>query len=87
MKAMITVMGKDKPGIIAKVSAAVFENGANILDITQTVMKDDIFAMLMLVDVNEKNTELQKRLEECEKELEMQIRIQREELFLSMHRI
>lgn len=87
MKAMITVMGKDKPGVIANVSMTVFKQNANILDITQTVMRDDIFTMLMLVEFEDGYVELQKALAECEKEIGMQIRIQREELFLSMHRI
>lgn len=87
MKAMITVMGQDKPGIIAKVSAAVFQQKANILDITQTVMRDEFFAMIMLVELEENYAELQKEMETCAKEIGMEIKMQREEIFRSMHRI
>lgn len=87
--AVLTVMGIDKPGIIAKTSTLLFENNVNILDINQTIMKD-IFTMVMLVDVSSselKFGELSKELEEMGKELSVEIRIQHEELFKSMHRI
>jgi ACT domain-containing protein len=50
MKAVITVTGKDSKGIIAKVSAECFDKGANIIDISQSVLKD-YFAMIMLVEI------------------------------------
>ena len=51
MKAVVTVVGKDCPGIIAKVSTLLYENDINILDISQTVMSSDLFTMIMLVDM------------------------------------
>ncbi len=56
MKAVVTVTGKDKQGIIAKVSAFLWERGANIEDISQTVL-GEYFAMIMLVDVSKSTTE------------------------------
>ena len=51
MRAVVTVVGKDKTGIIAKVSAFLAEKGVNILDISQTILQD-YFAMIMLVDMS-----------------------------------
>ena len=51
MRAVVTVVGKDKTGIIAKVSALLAENGVNILDISQTIL-DEYFTMIMLVDLS-----------------------------------
>lgn len=50
MKAVVTVIGKDQKGIIAKISNILFENGVNILDISQTIMQD-MFTMIMLVNL------------------------------------
>ena len=89
MKAIVTVMGKDKPGIIAKVSTCLFENGVNILDINQTIMQD-IFTMIMLVDVSGAKvafSELSDSLETLGNSMGLSIRIQHEDLFHSMHRI
>lgn len=90
MKAVVTVLGMDRTGIIAKVSAALYRLNANILDINQTVMRDDIFTMVMLVDLTDMKAsfqELADAMNECAKELGMDIRVQREEIFHSMHRI
>ena len=89
MKAVVTVIGKDRKGIIAKVSNILFENDVNILDISQTIMQD-MFAMIMLVELESKSTtfkHIEERLEEAEKELGLSIHVQREEIFTSMHRI
>ena len=89
MKAVVTVIGKDKKGIIAKVSNILFENDVNILDISQTIMQD-MFTMIMLVDFESKSTSLKDivdKLEVAEKELGLSIHVQREEIFTSMHRI
>ncbi len=89
MKAIVTVMGKDKPGIIARVSTCLFENGVNILDINQTIMQD-IFTMIMMVDLghDEKNSaELSSQLEVLGAEIGVDIRVQNEDIFNSMHRI
>ena len=51
MRAIVSVLGQDKPGIIAHISHALYEANANILDITQTVLRDEVFAMTMLVDL------------------------------------
>lgn len=89
MKAIVTVMGKDKPGIIAKVSTCLFENGVNILDINQTIMQD-IFTMIMLVQLGgeeKNNAALGGQLEALGKEIGVDIRMQNEDIFNSMHRI
>ena len=63
MKAVVTVIGVDKPGIIAKISGKLFEENVNILDITQTIM-GDIFSMIMLVDVkSNENTPKRKNVD------------------------
>ena len=62
MNAIITVVGKDGKGIIATVSAKCAEVGANIIEISQTVLKD-YFAMIMLVDVSELNKSCSRLLE------------------------
>ena len=54
MKAVVTVIGKDQKGIIAKISNILFENGVNILDISQTIMQD-MFTMIMLVNFENEN--------------------------------
>lgn len=86
-KAVITVIGKDTVGIIAKVSNLLFEDGINILDISQTIMQD-LFTMIMLVDVKSVQVgDLQEKLDVIAKEMNLSIRVQNEEIFNSMHRI
>lgn len=89
MRAVVTVMGKDKPGIIAKTSTLLAENNVNILDITQTIVRE-IFTMVMLVELLDSSHEisaLSDALGELGKELGVEIRIQHEDIFNSMHRI
>ncbi len=89
MKAVITVIGNDKVGIIAKVSALLSECNVNILDITQTIMQD-IFTMVMITDVansNIKFTDLVDKLADLGKEMGLDIRCQHEDIFNSMHKI
>ncbi len=89
MKAIVTVSGKDKTGIIAGVSSELSKCGINILDISQTVLQD-YFAMIMLVDLEGCKVsfaELQGSLGAVGKEMRMDIRIMREEIFDAMHRI
>lgn len=89
MRAVVTVMGIDKPGIIAKVSTCLSECGVNILDINQTIMQD-IFTMVMLVDITNSKVDFSEtagRLEEVGREMEVQITFQHEDIFNSMHRI
>ncbi len=88
-KAIITVVGKDTIGIIAKVSAYLSENHVNILDISQTIVSG-FFNMMMIVDVRgmEKSfTDCQKDLGEIGAQLGVSIKCQREEIFEKMHRI
>lgn len=89
MNAVLTVMGIDKTGIIAKTSTLLYENNVNILDINQTIMQN-IFTMVMLVDVSNSDTEfsaLADKLSELGEEMGVEIRIQHEDIFNSMHRI
>lgn len=89
MKAIVTVIGKDKVGIIAQVSTALAENMVNILDISQTILQG-YFTMIMLVDLTNMKisfSELNKILEEKGKTIGLQIKVQREEVFKAMHQI
>lgn len=89
MRAVVTVTGKDKKGIIAKVSTFLAEKGVNVEDISQTIMQE-YFAMIMLVDISQIKTELSVLARECEelgKEIGMSIRIQHEAIFDVMHNI
>ena len=89
MKAIITVVGNDKVGIIAKVSDILAKNNINILDISQTIMQN-MFTMIMLVDVSKASVnfnEVSKILDELGKSLDLSIKIQHENIFNSMHRI
>lgn len=88
MKAVVTVVGKDCPGIIAKVSTLLCENDINILDISQTVMSSDLFTMIMLVDMRSSTVgDVGEKLLKLSGELGMSIHLQNEDLFNSMHRI
>ena len=89
MRAVVTVTGKDKKGIIAKVSAFLAEKGVNVEDISQTILQE-YFAMIMLVDISDIRTELSELAKECEqmgKEIGMSIRLQHEAIFNAMHNI
>ncbi|MBE6021520.1 MAG: ACT domain-containing protein [Clostridiales bacterium] len=89
MKAVITVLGNDKRGIIYNVTKILAESDVNILDISQTIL-DGYFTMVMIVDIekcNVKFEELQNRLEAKGEEMELNIRIQHKQIFDSMHNI
>jgi ACT domain-containing protein len=89
MKAVVTVIGKDNVGIIAAVSAECSKHGANIVDITQSVLQD-YFAMIMLVEIENMTASLldfQKAMEILGKEKGLDIRVMHEDIFNSMHRI
>ncbi len=89
MRAVVSVMGIDRPGIIAKVSGCLFENGVNILDINQTIMQN-IFTMVMLVEFTENASAsdvVMSSLEKIGEEIGVDIRMQNEDIFNSMHRI
>lgn len=89
MKAVITVIGHDKVGIIARVSSLLSESNVNILDITQTILQD-IFTMVMITDVSNVNikfTDLVDKLADLGKDMGVEIRCQHEDIFNSMHKI
>ncbi len=89
MRAIVTVMGIDRTGIIAKVSDCLYRHDVNILDINQTIMQN-IFTMVMLVELSEENSDANELLKELEKigaEIGVDIRLQHEDIFNSMHRI
>ena len=89
MRAVVTVTGKDKKGIIAKVSAFLSERGANIEDISQTIL-GEYFAMIMIVDVSGANEELATLAKECNelgKQIGMTVYMQHEDIFNAMHSI
>lgn len=88
-KAIITVIGKDRVGIIASTANVLAECNVNILDITQTILKG-IFNMMMIVDISNSTLEISdigSKLSALGKELGVDIRIQHEDIFNSMHRI
>jgi ACT domain-containing protein len=89
MRAVVTVIGKDRKGIIAGVSTELAKAGINILDISQTTLQE-YFAMFMLVDLADSTVGFQgikKTLAEKGQELGTQIRIQREDIFNAMHQV
>lgn len=89
MRAVITVVGIDKRGIIAKVSGLLFESDVNILDISQTIMQD-MFTMVMLVDISASSVSFDRLTESLDgigREVGLKIQIQHEDIFNSMHKI
>ena len=89
MKAIVTVIGKDTVGILAKVSGICAEHKANVMDVTQTIMQD-LFAMIMLVDISEldtKFTALSDELKAVGEDMDLQIHVMHEDIFNSMHTI
>uniref|UniRef100_A9A7C7 UPF0237 protein MmarC6_0230 n=1 Tax=Methanococcus maripaludis (strain C6 / ATCC BAA-1332) TaxID=444158 RepID=A9A7C7_METM6 len=86
---VITVVGVDKPGIVAAVTKILAEHGANIADIRQTIM-EDLFTMIMLVDISKLNSDLSElnvALEKLGSEIGVKINVQHENIFKYMHRI
>jgi ACT domain-containing protein len=89
MRSIITVIGKDRKGIIAGISTELASAGINILDISQTIMQE-YFVMIMLVDMSgtkEEFSDVQRRLDKKGAELGVEVRMQREDIFNAMHRI
>ncbi len=89
MKAIVTVVGKDRVGIIANVCVELANYNVNVLDISQTVMQG-YFTMMMAVDVTEANLPLAQLCQQMEakgQEMGLSIRIQREDIFEAMHRV
>ncbi|MDD3335912.1 MAG: ACT domain-containing protein [Eubacteriales bacterium] len=88
-KALVSVMGVDKPGIIAKVSTALFELNINVLEISQTIL-DGYFTMLMIVDMTAATVpfaDVAARMDVVGNDIGESVNIQRADLFDAMHRI
>ena len=88
-KSIITVLGKDSVGIIAKVCTYLADNNVNILDISQTIVQE-YFNMMMIVDISGSKTSFDDMAHELDKlgqEIGVKILCQREEIFEKMHRL
>ncbi|MBQ7966036.1 MAG: ACT domain-containing protein [Ruminococcus sp.] len=89
MKAVITVLGKDTVGILAKVSSACAEEGVNIIEVTQSVMQD-LFAMIMLAEIKDADVTVEgltKKLDKVGEEMGVKVHVMHEDIFNSMHKI
>ncbi|MDD6236275.1 MAG: ACT domain-containing protein [Clostridiales bacterium] len=89
MRAVLTVIGKDTVGILAKVSAVFAKDNANIIEVTQSVLQD-LFAMIMLVDIQNLSVpfaELSDEMTALGENLNLSIHVMHEDIFNSMHRI
>ncbi|WP_456482239.1 ACT domain-containing protein [Methanopyrus sp.] len=88
-RAVVTVIGADRPGIVAGISSVLAEHNANIEDISQTVLRD-LFAMVMLVDLSEADVsvgELREELRKAGEELGVDVIVQHEDVYRAMHRV
>ena len=88
-RAIVTIIGSDRVGIIAGIANVIAEANVNILDISQSVIRE-FFTMIMMVDIGGSTItfeELSRRLAEKGEELGVRVEIQREEIFKAMHRI
>ena len=88
-RAIITVLGSDRSGIVAAVAGALADHDVNILDISQTILQG-IFTMTMLVDLQDADVDfaaVQDELSTCSEKLGVQIMMQREEVFKFMYRL
>ena len=89
MKAVITVIGKDTVGVVARISAVCSKLNINIEDMTQSIMQE-MFCMIMLVDLSKctvSHEELRSRFAQAGAELGMQVNVTRQEVFDAMHKI
>lgn len=89
MRAVITVIGKDMVGILAKVSTVCAENGVNVLEVTQSILQE-MFAMIMMVDISGSTvpfSELSDKLTDLGDTMGLRIHVMHEDIFNSMHRI
>ena len=89
MNAIVTVVGKDRVGIIAGVSSAMAGLNINILDISQTIL-DNYFTMIMMVDITDASkdiTEIRKKLDETGEQFNVTINLQHKDVYEAMHRI
>ncbi|MCR4567716.1 MAG: ACT domain-containing protein [Pseudobutyrivibrio sp.] len=88
-KVIITVVGKDTVGIIARICTYLADNGVNVLDISQTIVQG-FFNMMMIVDITKASRsfgDIQKDLETLGEEIGVQVKAQKEEIFQKMHRL
>lgn len=89
-RAIVTIVGLDRVGIIAGIANALAEANVNILDISQSVMREEFFTMIMMVDLGTSKLgfdEIAGRLRAKGKDLGVQVEIQREDIFKAMHRV
>ena len=89
MRAVITVLGKDKVGILARISTICAENDVNVVEVTQSIMQD-LFAMIMIVDISKSTvpfSELSDKLTAAGTEMNLTVHVMHEDIFNSMHRI
>ncbi|MDT3683872.1 MAG: ACT domain-containing protein [Pseudorhodoplanes sp.] len=89
-RAIVTIVGLDRVGIIAGIANALADANVNILDISQSVMRDEFFTMIMMVDLNTSTLpfeEISERLKKKGEALAVQVEIQREDIFKAMHRV
>ena len=88
MRAVITVAGKDRVGIIANVTQTLAQQNVNVLDITQTILSD-MFTMIMLVEIGQDSeyNVVREALLTLAGEMNLEIRVQRSDIFDAMHRI
>lgn len=89
MRAVVTVIGKDTVGILAKVASICAEHGANVMDVTQTIMQD-LFAMTMLIEISKLGIDYSSfadKLVSAGKEMGLQVHVMHEDIFNAMHRI
>lgn len=89
MRAVITVIGKDMVGILARVSNICAESGVNVVEVTQSILQD-LFAMIMMVDISKSTVpfnELSDRLTAVGNEMNLTVHVMHEDIFNSMHRI
>lgn len=89
MKAIVSVLGKDQKGIIAKVSTALYEEGVNVLDISQTILQSNYFTMIMVAEVpdNIGIEKIQTRMDGISQAIGVDIKVQHEDIFNSMHQV
>ena len=89
MRAVLTVIGKDTVGILAKVSAVCARHSANITEVTQSVLQD-MFAMIMMIDIQNLKVpfaDFSDEMSELGKSMNLSIHVMHEDIFNSMHRI
>ncbi len=87
---VVTVIGKDEVGIVAKVATVLAENNINLIDINQKILGDEIFAMTLLADRMKSSlslTDITARLKESIKNMSLEVTVQDSEVFQYMHRV